>query len=38
MDFFKFFFLNKKILKFNKGWGKIGLWIPWNDFVLPKKK
>ena len=29
-----FFFSNKNILKFNNGWGKIGLWIPWNDFFF----
>ena len=33
----RFFFSNKKILKFKKCWGKIGLWIPLNDFFLPKK-
>ena len=37
MDFLKrFFFSNKKKIKFKKGWGKIGLWIPLSDF-LPKK-
>ena len=38
MDSLKRFFSNKKILKFKKDWGKIGLWIPLNDFFfLPKK-
>jgi len=37
MDSLKRFFSNKKILKFKKGWGKIGLWIPLNVFFLPKK-
>ena len=37
MDSLKLMFSNKKILKFKKGWGKIGLWIPLNDFFLPKK-
>ena len=37
MDSLKRCFSNKKILKFKKGWGKIGLWIPLNDFFLPKK-
>ena len=29
-----FFFSKKKIVKFKKNWGKIGLWIPLNDFVF----
>ena len=33
----RFFFLPKKILKFKKGWEKIGLWIPLNDFFSNKK-
>ena len=37
MDSLKLLFSNKKILKIKKGWGKIGLWIPLNDFFLPKK-
>ena len=28
----RFVFSNKKILKFKKGWEKIGLWIPLFDF------
>ena len=38
MDSLKRLFSNKNILKFKKCWGKIGLWIPLNDFFLPKKK
>ena len=29
----RFFFSNKKMLKFKKGWEKIGLWIPLFVFV-----
>ena len=32
MDSLKRFFLPKKILKFQKGWEKIGLWILLFDF------
>ena len=37
MDSFKRFVLPKKILKFKKGWEKIGLWIPLFVFFSNKK-
>ena len=37
MDSLKRFFLPKKILRFKKGWEKIGLWIPLFDFFSNKK-
>ena len=37
MDSLKHFFSNKKILKFKKGWEKIGLWIPLFDFFSNNK-
>jgi len=33
MDSLKRFFFTKKI---KKNWGKIGLWIPLNQFFLPE--
>ena len=33
----RFFFSNKKILEFKKGWEKIGLWIPLFVFFSNKK-
>ena len=36
MDSLKRFFLPKKILKFKKGWEKIGLWIPLFVFFSNK--
>ena len=36
MDSLKRFFLPKKILKFKKGWEKVGLWIPLFDFFSNK--
>ena len=37
MDSLKRFFLPKKILKFKKGWEKIGLWIPLFVFFSNKQ-
>ena len=37
MDSLKRFFLPKTILKFKKGWEKIGLWIPLFVFFQVKK-
>ena len=37
MDSLKRFFSNKKIWKFKKCWGKVGLWIPLNDFFYLRK-
>ena len=37
MDSLKLLFSNKKILKFKKGWEKIGLWISLDDFFSSKK-
>ena len=36
MDSLKRFFLPKKIVKFKKGWEKIGLWIPLFGFFKNK--
>ena len=37
MNSLKRFFSNKKNLKFKKGGGKIGLWIPLDDFFYLRK-
>ena len=37
VDSLKRFFLPKKVLKFKKGWEKIGLWIPLFVFFSNNK-